>query len=86
MEWFVLSKTNNIVHINNHSLYRDDGLMIVTDNRNGNDKMKKLLFKIIQDLKYDITTEIKKKKKIQYLDAEFHLTSDTVSTYLKPSP
>lgn len=38
----ILNKISEIVHINNHSLYRDGGLMIAPDNRSINDKISKL--------------------------------------------
>lgn len=84
MELFILNKINKIAHINKYSLYRDDGLMIVPDNKKSNDKIRKMLFKVFHDLKFSITVEMKKKY-VQHLEVEFNLTAGSVSPHLKPN-
>lgn len=70
---------NKIFHIDN---YRDNGLMVVPDNKNANDKIRKILLKF-HDLKFSIAAEMNKKI-IQYFDVEFDLAVSTVFPYLKP--
>lgn len=48
MRPFTLNKINKIFHIDN---YRDNGLMVVPDNKNANDKIRKILLKLFHDLK-----------------------------------
>lgn len=61
MGLFILNKIIKIVHIDNHDLYRADGLIIVPDNRKANDKIRKMLFKLFHDLKFKVTVTMNKK-------------------------
>lgn len=81
---FILNKINKIVYIDNHGLYRDDGLIIMPGNRKANNKIRKMLFKFFHGLKFEITVEMNKKI-MQYLDVEFNLTDSTASPYMKPN-
>lgn len=47
---YILYKINEILHIDNRGLCRDDGLMVVPDNRRVNDKIRKMFFKIFNSL------------------------------------
>lgn len=48
MEHFISNKINKIVHIDDHGLYKDDGLITVADNKKANDRIKKNAFKDFQ--------------------------------------
>lgn len=37
---FILSQINKTVHIDSHSIYRDDGLIVVPDNKRANDAIR----------------------------------------------
>lgn len=43
-----------------------------------------MLSKFFQDLDFDITVDIDKKKVVIYLNVEFKLSAGTVSSYTKP--
>lgn len=38
---FILNKVNKIVHIDSHGIYRNDGLLVVLDNKRTNDSIRK---------------------------------------------
>lgn len=65
---FILNKINKIVHIDDHGLYRDNGLIVAPENKRSSDPPpKKKLHRIFKDLKFNITVEINKKV-VQFLD------------------
>lgn len=61
MGLFILNKINNIVHAESHSLYRIDEFIIVHGNWTTNGKIRKMFFKYIHDLDFDITVDMNKK-------------------------
>lgn len=81
---FILHKINKLVHINDHGLYRDDGLMVVSAKRRTNNNIRKKLFPLFNHLGFKITVYLNVKS-VQYLDVELNLTTGTVSPYIKPN-
>lgn len=57
------------------AIIRDDGLH---DNQRANDNIRKMLFKLFQDLDFDITVDMNRKI-MQYVDVEFKISAGTVS-------
>lgn len=64
MGLFILNKVNKIVHVENHGFYRDDGLIIVHGNRKANDNIRKMHFKLFQNLYFPIMVDMNKKGRI----------------------
>lgn len=53
---FILNKIYKIVHIDDHGLYRDNGLIVELENKRSSDSTrKKKLHRIFKDLKFNIT-------------------------------
>lgn len=50
MGLYLLCKINNIVHMSDHGLYTDDGLMVVANKRKVNAKIRKELQKLFKNL------------------------------------
>lgn len=57
---YILYKINETLGIDNHCLCKDNGLMLVPDNRNVNDKIRKMFFKIFKSLDYEIVFDMNK--------------------------
>lgn len=68
------------MHINDHGLYQDDGLMVEQDRRRENDNIREKLFKLFKRSGFDIKIETNLKI-IQYLDIELDLINESVSPY-----
>lgn len=64
---FILSKTNKIVHINSHAIYSDDEIIVVRENKNANDIIRKNLFKLSKELHFEITVKTNRNV-VQYMD------------------
>lgn len=58
---YILSKMNELVHIDHNWLYRDDSLMCVSANTRANDIVIKKLLKIFKNLGFQITVEVNMK-------------------------
>lgn len=66
-----------IVHINDHGLYRNDGLMVIADKRNVDDKIRNGLHKLFTNLAFirevDMNFNV-----VLYLNVELDLGRDSV--------
>lgn len=58
MVLFILSNISKIVHIGSHSIYRDDGLFVVLDNKRNNDSTRTKPYRLFNELIFDITVEM----------------------------
>lgn len=77
MEIYILSKVNNIVHIDDHGTYRDDGLII-------KDKMNPLGKSSTRCLKRWIST-LQWQSPGKFFQTHIYLLAETILLFMKPN-
>lgn len=70
-----------MLDIDNYSLCRDVGLMVMPDSRNVNDNIREMFFKIFISLNFEIEFDMNKKV-VQYFDVELNPQTSSVYLYI----
>lgn len=84
MGLYLLVELNKIIHVIDYDQYREDGSIVVFDKRKENDRIRKTLFNVFNELTFDIEFE-RNLKFVQYLNIELNLINKIVSPYTKPN-
>ena len=81
----ILFRLSTLILIKNIGLYRDDGLLVISNStRRKADIVTKFIFKIFKefDLKVEVSANL---KKVDFLDTTFNLTDNTYEPFKKPN-